>query len=81
MDYDVETIHAYPTGILSAFHMQRNLSGFLFQSLVNVFGNGPDLRTGVSFADDEEVSRRVIQLPKIQFDDVLSLDILYAVYD
>lgn len=79
--HHVEVIQAYPQRVLLPLVVERHLSSFLFDPQVDIVGDGLYLRVGVPFTDDEEISRGVIQLAQIQFEDLFSFDILNAIYD
>ena len=81
MHHCVEEVHAYPTGVLNALDMQGELTKLILQPLVDIVGDGLDLRVGVPFTDDEKIRGGIVEFSEVKFHDVFSFDVLNAVDD
>ena len=75
----VEVVHADPAGVLLALGMLGAFANFLFDALVDIFGDGLDLGVGIAFADDEKIRRCFVEVSEVQLDDVLAFDVLNAI--
>jgi len=61
--------------------MRGKQIAYLFESFGDVVGNGLDLGVGVSFADDEKVGWSIIQVSKVELDNVFSFCVSDTFYD
>ena len=81
VDDHVEIVQAYPMCALLALEVKGQGSAFILDPDIDLVGDRFYLGGGRSFTNDEKVGGSVIQVAKIQFEDVLALDVLDTVYD
>lgn len=81
MYHHSEIVYQYPAALLLTFSMPGFDSQFFFDPSLYIRGNTVDLGTAFSFTDDKEISWCILHLPKVHFQNILSLDVLDGVYD
>jgi hypothetical protein len=81
VDYHVEIVEADPVGVPATSSRFGHISDFLLQPFLDVVGDGRYLGGRVTFADEEEVCRAVVQLTQIEADNVFAFDVPDAVQD
>jgi len=78
MSYRRKVVNTNPKRIPVALDMTGKGVCFFPEPFLNMIGNGFYLGVGVAFADDEVVSRGIIQFSHIELDDIFALYILYT---
>lgn len=76
----VEKVDAYPQAVSLAFDVEWSGAGF-FCAFEYVFGNCSNLGIGFTFAYDEKIRRRILELSQVELDNIFSFDVLNAVDD
>lgn len=81
VDHDIEIIKADPIGVPATGSGFRQFTEFVLHPFLDVACNRGYLGSGLSSADEEEVSGAVVEFPQVNADDFFSLDVLNAVQD
>jgi len=72
VDYRIEIIHQYPTGVFGSFRVDRHRLGSLFHFLIDAIRNGFDVGAGITFADNKKISGCFAQFPQVQLNDIFT---------
>ena len=75
MDHRLTIIQADPLGMLGTLYVQGMNARLRPKTPFDVPGDPADLRRRVPFAEDEVIDRRVLNVPKVEKDDILTLDV------
>lgn len=81
MYHHIHIVDQYPVQVLITFMVVDDLVAIIFYLLLNMFRNSANLGLAAGFTNDKEIGHRLMDLAKVQGDDIFSFLFLDRVDD